>query len=1382
MSTHPDQSSASLSRLRATWRATTSTLQAANRATHRLLSWLLVAIVVAYFAFCAAFLALRYAVLPNIDRYQPEVARVASLMLNRPVSISGIEASWSGLNPRLRLRDLVIHDDEGNRALVLPEVSATLSWWSVLGQLRLYSLEVLRPDLEIERDPAGRLTVAGIRVDTDKADDGRGLDWLLAQREIVIRGGAVRWIDHQRKAPELALTDISLVLRNQWRSHRAALRATPPAELAAPLDLRAEFTRPPFARNSADVGQWSGELYADWRNTHLGAWKPYLDLPWELAGGNGALRAWLSFSRGVVQNVTADLDLRDVSARLADGLEPLRLVEASGRISAGETPTDLKQQLFSFGEQGHTLTLSDFSLRTEQGSVLPRTTASHRYVAARGSKQEQHEIKIRQLDLEALARLATHLPLSADERRMLDEFAPRGELRDFSASWEGSTPGSGDFRLSGHFSRLALRQQLPVPGKAGSAAIPGFDGLSGDIDANQNGGKVRLDAERATLNLAGYLKKPTLFLDELALDGSWTFRNGRRQLAFRIADLRFAQSGLTGRAEGMHLLPWPLASGQPGEIDLNAQFPAVELTRLVGFLPADAGADTHDWMANGIIDGVANDVQLTLKGPLDKFPFPAARSGTRQAGTFRITGRLANARISPAPAELAADRRTPLWPRIEGIDGRITLDGSRLHIHADSARTQGIALAGVDAVIPDLFADSPVLDIGGSASGSLQGLLGYVNSTPIAGWIDHFTEETKALGNARLALKLQVPLSAGGPGTTVQGSLRFSGNEVQLWRSLPVVQQLNGELGFSERGFQLPNLAGILLGGPVVMTGGTQRDGSTLVRLDGAVSADGIARFASAPAAKRIARRLAGTARYGAAVRVKNQRTDVTVESTLAGMAIDLPAPLNKAAGDSLPLRVAVVPVGLFDQSVQSEEIRATLGKLVSARYLRQRPGTKQADWQLVRGGIGVGAPPPLADTGVAMSVNLPALNLDAWRALNASVSEAAPGEGPGSNAGMPGAAYLTPESVNLRSKELTLASRVFENVSVSAARMRSGWQVGIQSDEIVGRASWEDPLAEKGAGKLSARLSSLKIEQSSAADVTDLLSGKKSFTELPGLDIVADSFELRGLKLGRFELAATNAGLANGPGREWRISRLLISNPGATMRGSGRWVTTLTDNQTTLNYDLEIGDAGQLLDRLGFERTLRGGKGQMDGELSWRGDPTAFDFPTMSGQLTLKLGAGQFLRADPGVAKLLGVMSLQSLPRRLTLDFRDIFSEGFAFDTIASSATIARGTLKTDSFKMRGPNGVVLMDGTVELADETQNLNVVVIPELNATGASVVYGLAVNPVIGLGSFLAQYFLKNPLSQALAQEYQITGPWRDPVVRKSSSRRKVAAEQERSNP
>ncbi len=1351
--------------------------ETANRVTHHALGWLMAALVVAYFAFCVVFLALRYLVLPNIDSYKSEVEQMASHFIQRPVSIRAIEASWNGLNPRLKLENLVIHDQEGARALVLPQVNATISWLSALGQLRLQSLEVVKPDLEVERDESGHIFVAGLPVDSSNADKGHGLDWLLSQHEIVVREGWLRWRDQQRKAPDLVLTNISFVMKNQWRTHRAAFKATPPEAMAAPLDVRVEFTHPPFSGRTSDFRQWSGELYVDWRGASIDAWKPYVELPWELAGGNGAVRAWLNFQRMTVANFTADLSLANLSARLADDLQPLKLKEVSGRISAGEEQNDLKERLLSFGAHGHALTLTDFSLSTDQGLALPRTTASHRYTAATAGRPEQHEVKIGELDIEALAALAVHLPLSAEERQMLHDFAPRGELHDFFANWQGALPGKGSYQFSGRFSRLSVKPQLAragTPGAAARDAVPGFDGLSGEVDANQDGGRLRIKGERATLYVTDYLVSPTLFFDELALDGSWSLRN-RQQLAFKISSLDFLQGGLRGRVEGSHVIPLPFSKGKLGEIDLKAQFPTIELTRIAGLLPPAAGADTRDWLANGLVEGRANDVSLQVKGNLDKFPF-ATRKGEKQDGIFRITGKLTQAKLLPAADMLAADRRTPLWPRIDDIEGQLTLDRNRLLIHADSARTAGVPLSAVDVVIPDLLANNPALDVTGNASGSLQTMVAYVNATPIAEWIDGLTDEARTTGNARLALKMHIPLDEGQP--LVQGSLRFAGNEVQLWRALPAMQQVNGELSFSDKGVQLNNVQGNLLGGPLILSGGVQRDGSTQVKLDGALTAEGITRYLTAPAAKKLMRKVAGTTRYIGMVRVRNQRPEITIESTLAGMGIDLPAPLQKASADALPMKVTVMPVGLYDQQNLNEEIRVTLGRAVTARYLRQRPAASPAaPWKLMRGGIGVNAPPPMLDSGVALAVSMASLNLDAWRALANSLNEGGGSADAGSGADFGG--YLSPDTVNLRATQLTFADRVIENALLGATRTKAGWQFNVQADEVMGHATWEDPQSERGAGKLTARLSLLRIEQSAATQVADILSGKKSFNELPGLDVSADNFELRGMKLGRLELAATNAGLATGSGREWRISKLVMVSPDATMRASGRWVAGIVEGQTFLNYELDIADAGKLLDRLGFERTLKGGKGRMEGEISWRGAPSSFDFPTLGGNLSLKLSAGQFLKADPGVAKLLGVLSLQALPRRLTLDFRDIFTDGFQFDSIASTATITRGILKTDTFKMRGVNAVVLMDGTVDLNEETQNLSVVVIPELNTGGASVVYGLAVNPVIGLGSFLAQFFLKNPLSQVLTQEYQVTGPWKDPVIKKTASRRKSASDAEK---
>jgi uncharacterized protein YhdP len=152
-----------------------------------------------------------------------------------------------------------------------------------------------------------------------------------------------------------------------------------------------------------------------------------------------------------------------------------------------------------------------------------------------------------------------------------------------------------------------------------------------------------------------------------------------------------------------------------------------------------------------------------------------------------------------------------------------------------------------------------------------------------------------------------------------------------------------------------------------------------------------------------------------------------------------------------------------------------------------------------------------------------------------------------------------------------------------------------------------------------------------------------------------------------------------------------------------------------------------------------------------------------MDGQFNVNIESGQFLKADPGIAKLLGVLSLQSLPRRLTLDFRDVFSEGFTFDFVRGDVTIEQGQARTNNLQMKGVNAAVLMEGKVDIARETQDLRVVVVPELNAGTASLIASV-VNPAVGIGSFLAQFFLRKPLIEASTQEFHIDGAWADPQI------------------
>jgi uncharacterized protein YhdP len=285
----------------------------------------------------------------------------------------------------------------------------------------------------------------------------------------------------------------------------------------------------------------------------------------------------------------------------------------------------------------------------------------------------------------------------------------------------------------------------------------------------------------------------------------------------------------------------------------------------------------------------------------------------------------------------------------------------------------------------------------------------------------------------------------------------------------------------------------------------------------------------------------------------------------------------------------------------------------------------------------------------------------------------------------------------------------------------------------------------------------------------------------IPALDIVVDDFELRGKRLGRVEIDAVNRAAtdARDASREWLLSRLQMTTPEATLTAAGTWAAAGTAaasagdtgnaptgparRRAVMNFKLDLADSGQFLERLGMGKAIKGGKGLLAGQLAWPGSPLSPDFLNMSGQINLAIEAGQFLKVEPGVARLLGVLSLQSLPRRLALDFRDLFQEGFAFDSLIGDVKIAQGVASTNNLRMRGVQAAVLIEGSADIKRETQDLRVVVVPEINAATASLAYAV-INPAVGLGTFLAQVFLRRPLMQAGTREFHVSGPWADPKV------------------
>jgi uncharacterized protein YhdP len=269
----------------------------------------------------------------------------------------------------------------------------------------------------------------------------------------------------------------------------------------------------------------------------------------------------------------------------------------------------------------------------------------------------------------------------------------------------------------------------------------------------------------------------------------------------------------------------------------------------------------------------------------------------------------------------------------------------------------------------------------------------------------------------------------------------------------------------------------------------------------------------------------------------------------------------------------------------------------------------------------------------------------------------------------------------------------------------------------------------------------------------------------------------MRGKSFGRLEVEAINRMAVGGAGGvpEWRLNKFNFSVPEARLTSSGNWTRVNAQDgvggrmavqdrrRTVLNFKLDVSDGGALLARLGMKDVVRQSSGKLEGQVSWMGSPLKINYPSLSGAFTVNVASGQFLKADPGIAKLFGVLSLQALPRRLMLDFRDVFSDGFAFDFLRGDVRVEQGIAHTNNLQMKGVNAAVLMEGQADIAHETQDLKVVVVPEIN-TGTASLIATVINPAVGLGSFLAQMFLRRPLIESNTKQLHVTGSWSDPQV------------------
>jgi uncharacterized protein (TIGR02099 family) len=1220
----------------------------------------------AFFVLALLVLALRFWVLPDIERYRDEIVEAMSYSIGLPVKVSAIEAGWLGLRPQITLTDVRIYDAQAREALVLPSIHNVLAWRSLLArELRLHQLVIgdgLR--IGVRRDPAGELYVAGLKLGRAEGSAGVG-GWLLGQSEIVVRNAEIEWRDEQRGAPPLVLSNLELKLVNSRGSHSVGLTARTPAELGGSIELRAlvDGTASPDGRVFLQLGY-----------TDLAAWRAWVDYPLDVQQGQGALRLWATLSKGELVEATADLALAQVVARLRADLPPLELDAVRGRLQGR-----LRAEGYEFASRGLALTVAG-------GAAIQPVDFQV------GWKSDSGSLAASRIEFDPLMRLAGSLPLPAVLRERLAEFEPRGSLTDASFEWSGALGDVQRFSARSRFSELALRP---------SGALPGFQGLSGSLEATQEKGKLSLASRKSVVVLPRVFPEPRIALDSLAGELNWE-HDGAQGLTVRVASLNFANEHASGNLFGSYTS----RGDGPGSIDLSAVLNRADARHIARYLPHPRimGETARDWIARAIVAGEASDVRVRVRGDLRQFPFSDPASGQ-----FQVSARLEKGVLDYADG----------WPRVNDIVGELSFERDRVDILARSAAILGARLAEVRVSIPKLGRGAHVL-VSGQADGPTAEFLNYIESSPLRQTTAGFTAGAKAGGRGKLHLKADLPLGELAK-TRVTGEYEFAGNQLTVLSWLPPIEQAAGKLAFSESSFTLHDVRGKLLGGAVAISGGTRADRGLELIARGDAAFDATRALFDHPLRKHVS----GSFAYVVAVNAKDGLTRVSFESPLRGIESALPAPLQKSTAESLPLRIEVNPLA----GGERDRISVALGSIARAEVARRREGgamvvQRTAVWLAPERDQPVRLPERL---GTLVYGSLPEFDFDRWLPLFSGNGES------------------QAVAIDLKFGALDAFGRRFSNVALRASTEAAGWSANVQADELAGDVAYRTAAG----GRVIARLAHLTVP----AEGTKPRAAAQP-RDFPALDLVAEDFVFSGKQLGRVELVASRAG------EDWRIESASMTNADASLTGRGTW--RAAPSRTAVEFDLHAGDVGRFLARVGYPDLVKAGKAQLKGSLAWQGDPATLDFPTLGGALELRAEDGQFLEIEPGLGKLISLMSLQALPRRIALDFRDVFSKGFQFDRIGSSAQVERGVIKLKEFRMRGSAADVEMTGEADIAHETQNLRVRVVPSL---GDSAALGLTLfNPVAGVAAAIAQRILKNPLGQIFAYDYSVSGSWSDPKV------------------
>jgi uncharacterized protein (TIGR02099 family) len=299
---------------------------------------------------------------------------------------------------------------------------------------------------------------------------------------------------------------------------------------------------------------------------------------------------------------------------------------------------------------------------------------------------------------------------------------------------------------------------------------------------------------------------------------------------------------------------------------------------------------------------------------------------------------------------------------------------------------------------------------------------------------------------------------------------------------------------------------------------------------------------------------------------------------------------------------------------------------------------------------------------------------------------------------------------------------------------------------------------------KIDVKLSRLNIpeQRSSNSALLDYIQEKRLANQLPFIQFYCDNLLIKKhtFKKINVELLPRTYG--------YEITNFAITNDNIMLQAQGRWqmenkqLTVISGNAYTQNF-------GKVLAEWGYVDSMTRGKGEINFSIQWDGSPTDFDLHKIEGASHVDLRSGSLTNVNPGLGRVIGLLSLESIQRRLQLDFSDLLSRGFAFDKFVADVNLQPDTVTSENILINSPAAKIEINGKTAIKSKQLDFTMFVTPKVGA-GLPIAAAIAAgNPAVGAAIWLFDKASGSKISEIAKYKYSVTGTWDKPKIDEISS-------------